>query len=76
MTKVAIRMEGLTRDFGSVRAVNNLSLEVPSRIIFGFLGPNEGEQILLIVVAILAVIDVVVFVALMSRFQRSRMYLD
>jgi len=34
------------------------------------------EQILLIVVAILVVIDVVVFVAAMTRFQRSRMYLD
>ena len=40
------------------------------------LGAFKGEQILLIVVAILAVIDVVVFVAAMARFQRSRMYLD
>jgi len=39
-------------------------------------GAFKGEQILLIVVAILAVIDVVVFVAAMTRFQRSRMYLD
>ena len=41
-----------------------------------FVGAFKGEQILLIVVAILAVIDVVVFVAAMARFQRSRMYLD
>ncbi len=41
-----------------------------------FIGAFKGEQILLIVVAILAVIDVVVFVAAMTRFQRSRMYLD
>jgi len=40
------------------------------------LGAFKGEQILLIVVAILTVIDVVVFVAVMARFQRSRMYLD
>jgi len=40
------------------------------------IGALKGEQILLIVVAILAVIDVVVFVAVMTRFQRSRMYLD
>ena len=39
-------------------------------------GAFQGEQILLIIVAILAVIDVVVFVAAMARFQRSRMYLD
>ena len=40
------------------------------------IGALKGEQILLIVVAFLAVIDVVVFVAVMTRFQRSRMYLD
>jgi len=41
-----------------------------------FVGAFKGEQILLIIIAILAVIDVVVFVAAMTRFQRSRMYLD
>ena len=40
------------------------------------IGTLKGEQILLIVVAILVVIDAVVFVAAMNRFQRSRMYLD
>ena len=40
------------------------------------MGAIQGEQILLIVVIILAVIDVVVFVAAITRFQRSRMYLD
>jgi ABC-2 type transport system permease protein len=39
-------------------------------------GALKGEQILLIVVAILAVIDVVIFVAAIARFQRSRLYLD
>jgi len=39
-------------------------------------GAFQGEQILLIIIAILAVADVVVFVAAMARFQRSRMYLD
>lgn len=42
MTEMAIRTENLTRDFGHVRAVDNLSLEVPSGIIFGFLGPNAS----------------------------------
>lgn len=44
MTKTAIRIENLTRDFGRVRAVNGLSLEVPSGIVFGFLGPNGSGK--------------------------------
>ena len=36
--------ENLTRDFKIVRAVDNLSLEVPSGIIFGFLGPNGAGK--------------------------------
>jgi len=44
MTETAIRIENLTRDFGQVRAVDNLSLEVPSGIIFGFLGPNGSGK--------------------------------
>jgi mRNA degradation ribonuclease J1/J2 len=42
MTEIAIRTENLTRDFGTVRAVDGLSMEVPSGIIFGFLGPNAS----------------------------------
>lgn len=44
MTGFAIRTEGLTRDFKAVRAVDNMSLEVPSGIIFGFLGPNGSGK--------------------------------
>jgi len=44
MTEIAIRIENLTRDFETVRAVNGLSLEVPSGIIFGFLGPNGAGK--------------------------------
>ena len=44
MTEIAIRTENITRDFETVRAVNGLSLEVPSGIIFGFLGPNGAGK--------------------------------
>ena len=44
MTETAIRIESLTRDFETVRAVDGLSLEVPSGIIFGFLGPNGAGK--------------------------------
>jgi len=36
----------------------------------------DGLQLLVIVVAVLAVIDLGVFAVAMIRFQRSRMYLD
>jgi len=44
MSHTAIRTEGLTRDFGTIRAVDGLSLEVPAGIIFGFLGPNASGK--------------------------------
>ena len=40
----AIRTEGLSRDFGSLRAVDGVSLEVPVGAIFGFLGPNGSGK--------------------------------
>ena len=42
--KRAICIENLTREFGPVRAVDGLSLEVPVGIIFGFLGPNGAGK--------------------------------
>jgi len=41
---MAIRTEGLTRDFTRVRAVDDLTLEVPAGIVFGFLGPNGSGK--------------------------------
>jgi ABC-2 type transport system ATP-binding protein len=44
MMKNTITIQNLTRDFDSVRALNGLSLEIPSGIIFGFLGPNGAGK--------------------------------
>ena len=40
----AIRTEGLTKHYGSVRALEALDLEVASGEIFGFLGPNGAGK--------------------------------
>lgn len=40
----AIRARGLTKDFGSLRAVDSLDLDVPSGQIYGFLGPNGSGK--------------------------------
>ena len=39
-----IRTEGLTREFGTLRAVDGLTIEVPAGIVFGFLGPNGSGK--------------------------------
>ena len=44
MSDAAIRCEGLTRRFGSVLALDNLTLEVKSGSVFGFLGPNGAGK--------------------------------
>lgn len=40
----AITIQGLSRNFGPVCAVDNLTLEVPHGIVFGFLGPNGAGK--------------------------------
>lgn len=42
--ELAIDAQGLTRTFGTIRAVDNLTLQVPSGIVFGFLGPNGAGK--------------------------------
>lgn len=48
MNRIAVLVDQLTRDFASdsglVRAVDNLSLEVPAGVVFGFLGPNGAGK--------------------------------
>ncbi len=44
MEPIAIRTQQLTRTFGAVRAVDGLTMEVPTGIVFGFLGPNGSGK--------------------------------
>lgn len=44
MSGIAIRTEHLTRAFAAGLAVDDLSLEVPTGIAFGFLGPNGSGK--------------------------------
>jgi len=44
MSELAIHTEDLTFDFGSLRAIDSLNLEIPQGIIFGFLGPNGAGK--------------------------------
>lgn len=44
MNTFAIRTQQLTRTFGPVRAVDQLTLEVRQGEIFGFLGPNGSGK--------------------------------
>ena len=41
---VALETTNLTRDFGAFRAVNQLSLRVPTGCFYGFLGPNGAGK--------------------------------
>lgn len=41
---VAVRVEGLTKDFGSHRAVDGLSFEIPTGGVTGFVGPNGSGK--------------------------------
>jgi len=44
MNDIAIQAEDLTRDFETVRAVENLNIEVQRGDVFGFLGPNGAGK--------------------------------
>ena len=42
--KLAIQTDSLTQDFGSLRALDSLTIQVQEGIIFGFLGPNGSGK--------------------------------
>jgi ABC-2 type transport system ATP-binding protein len=44
MTELAIHTEHLSRSFGAIQAVDDLSLDVPAGIVFGFLGANGAGK--------------------------------
>ena len=44
MSEIAITTDGLSREFGTLRAVDNLNLVVPRGIVFGFLGTNGAGK--------------------------------
>jgi ABC-2 type transport system ATP-binding protein len=41
---LAVETQGLTRDFGSFRAVDGIDLQVPAGSFYGFLGPNGAGK--------------------------------
>jgi len=44
MDKYIIETENITRNFGSVKAVDGISLQVPPGSVYGFLGPNGAGK--------------------------------
>ena len=42
--RAAITIDGLTKDYGDVRAVDGLTLTIPAAEVFGLLGPNGSGK--------------------------------
>lgn len=43
-SQIAIEARGLSKNFGDLRAVSELDLDVPRGQIYGFLGPNGSGK--------------------------------
>jgi daunorubicin resistance ABC transporter ATP-binding subunit len=44
VTDTAIRVEGLTKSFDTMTALDGIELEIPARTVFGLLGPNGAGK--------------------------------
>ena len=44
MSETIISADGLSKNYGDLLAVNNISLEIPKGKVFGFLGPNGAVE--------------------------------
>ena len=44
MTGIAFSTDRLTREFGTLRALDELNMIVPEGVIFGYLGPNGSGK--------------------------------
>ena len=44
MTGFAIKTQKLGRDFGQIKALEDLTIQVPAGSVFGFLGPNGAGK--------------------------------
>jgi len=51
VSEIAVRITGLTKKFSRTLALDNVSLEIPARTLYGMLGPNGAGKTTLFGVA-------------------------
>ncbi|MHA2112517.1 MAG: ATP-binding cassette domain-containing protein, partial [Candidatus Hodarchaeales archaeon] len=42
--KFAVEISNLTKSYGDIKAVDNISLKIPAGSVFGYLGPNGAGK--------------------------------